>query len=237
MSFFDDPEVGQSFASFRARSVPEHAATTRSRQTAQMVDETANGYRNEGLLPVTTFLDELRRRTPWIKLFFAMPLSGARPPHGVHDMDRSEVALVAAHRAGLMDGSGSREALRHWAEVHPSSYSARLLLAWRGAESGGLDKAAMRAIDEEFPEHRRWNEWLSYGFASREQRAQLRQRAMVGQHNNETASWSRLLAPYPGFMNQPDDEVVNFDVTALKRLLEDVAFAAAEPAVPRVAVR
>ena len=50
-----------------------------------------------------------------------------------------------------MNGSDSREALRHWVEVHPASYSARLLLAWRGVESGGLDKAAMRAIDEEFP--------------------------------------------------------------------------------------
>ena len=136
-----------------------------------------------------------------------------------------------------MDGSDSREALRHWAEVHPASYSARLLLAWRGVESGGLDKAAMRAIDEEFPEHRRWNEWLCYGFASREQRAQLRRRAGIGQDHNATAPWNRLLAPYPGFLNHTDDEVVSFDGTALKRLLEDVAFAAAEPAVPRVAFR
>ena len=138
----------------------------------------------------------LKRRTPWIKRFFAMPVSGAHPPHGAYDMDRSEVALVAAHRAGLMDGSDSRETLCHWAEVHPSSYSARLLLAWRGVEGGGLNKAAMCAIAEEFPEHRRWNEWLCYGFASREQRAQLRQRAGIDRHHNGTAS--RLLAPYPG---------------------------------------
>ena len=235
MSFFDDAGVGQSFASLRTRGVPEHASTTQSRQTAQAVDETASAwFRNEDLSAVTTFLGELKRRTPWIKLFFAMPVSGARPPHGVHDMDRSEVALVAAHRAGLMDGSDNRAALCYWAEVHPSSYSARLLLAWRGVESGGLNKAAMRAIAEDFPEHRRWNEWLCYGFASREQRAKLRERAGV-EHDNGTAS--RLLAPYPGFLNQHDDEVVSFDGTALRRLLEDVAFAAAERAVPSIAIR
>ena len=92
----------------------------------------------------------------------------------------------------------------------------------------------MCAIAEEFPEHRRWNEWLCYGFASREQRAQLRQRAGIDRHDNGTAS--RLLAPYPGFLNQQDDEVVSYDGRALRRLLEDVAFAAAERAVPSIAI-
>lgn len=232
MSFFDHTGIGQSFASFRVRGVPEHASTTRSSQTRRALDETGSDwYRNQGLAAVTTFLGELKRRTPWIQLFFAMPVSGARPPHGVHDMDRSEVALVAAHRAGLMDESDIRETLCHWEKVHPASYSARLLLAWRGVKGGGLDKAAMRAIAEEFPEHHRWNEWLCYGFASREQRAQIRRRANA--HDNGAAT--RLLAPYPSFLDQHDDEVVSFDEMALRRLLEDVAFAAAERAVPNIA--
>ena len=238
MSFFDDVGFGESFGSFRARGTAEHASTIRSRQTGQAVDETRIEWdRNGSLSAVTAFLDELKHRTPWIKLFFASPVGGTPPRHDMQEMDASEIALVAAHRAGLMDGSDSRETLCDWLEVHPSSYSARLLLTWRGIESGGLDKAAMRAIDDEFPEHHRWNEWLCYGFASPEQRARLRQRAGIGEHDNGTASWTRrLLAPYPSFLNEHDDEAVGFDGTALRRLLEDVAFAAAERAVPSIAL-
>ena len=238
IGFFDDVGIGMSFGSFRVRGTAEHASTTRSRQTGQTVDETGIEWdRNGSLSAVAAFLDELKRRAPWIKLFFASPVGGTPPRHDMQEMDASEIALVAAHRAGLMDGSDSRETLCDWAEVHPSSYSARLLLAWRGIESGGLDKVAMRAIDEEFPEHHRWNEWLCYGFASREQRAQLRQRDEIGEHDDSTASWtSRLLAPYPRFLSEHDDEAVGFDGTALRRLLEDVAFAAAERAVPSIAL-
>ena len=239
IGFFDDVGIGMSFGSFRVRGTAEHASTTRSRQTGQTVDETGIEWdRNGSLSAVAAFLDELKRRTPWIKLFFASPVGGTPPRHGVQEMDASEIALVAVHRAGLMDGSDSRETLCDWAEVHPSSYSARLLLAWRGIESGGLDQVAMRAIDEEFPEHHRWNEWLCYGFASREQRAQLRQRDEIGEHDDSTASWtSRLLAPYPSFLNEHDDDAVGFDGTALRRLLEDVAFAAAERALPSIPLR
>ena len=238
MSSFDDVGFGENFGCFRVRRTAECASTTQSRQTGQAVDETGIEWdRNGSLSAVTAFLDELKRRTPWITLFFALPVSDTRPPLGVQDMDTSEVALVAAHRAGLMQGLDSRVRLCDWLEVHPSSYSARLLLAWQGGDSGGLDKAAIRAIDDEFPEHRRWNEWLCYGFASREQRARLRQHAGIGENDNGTASWtSRLLAPYPRFLSEHDDEAVGFDGTALRRLLEDVAFAAAERAVPSIAL-
>ena len=239
MSFFDDVGIGKNFDSFRVRRTAEHASTTRSRQTGQAVDETGIEWdRNGSLSAVTAFLDELKRRTPWIMLFFTSPVGGTPPRHGVQEMDASEIALVAAHRAGLMDGSDRRETLYDWVEVHPSSYSARLLLAWQGVESGGPDKAAIRAIDDEFPEHHRWNEWLSYAFVSREQRSQIRHNAGIGERDNGSTSWtSRLLAAYPGLLKEHDDEVVSFDATALRRLFEDVAFAAAERAVPSIALR
>ena len=239
MSFFDDVGIGKNFDSFRVRRTAEHASTTRSRQTGQAVDETGIEWdRNGSLSAVTAFLDELKRRTPWIMLFFTSPVGGTPPRHGVQEMDASEIALVAAHRAGLMDGSDRRETLYDWVEVHPSSYSARLLLAWQGVQSGGPDKAAIRAIDDEFPEHHRWNEWLSYAFVSREQRSQIRHNAGIGERDNGSTSWtSRLLAAYPGLLKEHDDEVVSFDATALRRLFEDVAFAAAERAVPSIALR
>ena len=81
--------------------------------------------------------------------------------------------LVAAHRAGLIAESRGREHLEAWVRGCPSSYSARLLLAWQGREGNGLDREALSAIAEEFPENRRWNDWLCYGFVSSEERSRL----------------------------------------------------------------
>ena len=138
-----------------------------------------------------------------------------------------------------MDGSESRERLEAWASVRPSSYSARLLLAWQGREGNGMDREAMSEIKREFPKHRRWNEWLCYGFISEEERSRLRREAKAGRDETDRTFWrGRLSAVYPDLKTE-EEEIeggVSYDRAALKRLLEDVAFAGAAQALPSVSI-
>ena len=67
---------------------------------------------------------------------------------------KSDLVLVAAHRAGLLEGPEGRERLKLWIRVRPSSYSANLLLAWHGDNGDGPSRTAMENIARRFPEHR-----------------------------------------------------------------------------------
>ena len=97
----------------------------------------------------------------------------------------------------------------------------------------------MSVIASEFPENRRWNDWLCYGFVPKEERSRLRQEAlrneaMDGRDETDRAFWSgRLAAVYPGLKKKEEKNVdgVSCDPAALKRLLEDVAFAGADRAL------
>ena len=128
-----------------------------------------------------------------------------------YDDGTSELALVAAHRAGLLDGADRRKKLHTWIEAHPSSYSVRLLLVWRGTKSSGPDSAALSAIETEFPEHREWNERLSYGFNSRDEHGGLPRNVIRDGPVPGSDSWaSRLVAVYPSLKTQQDDAPATF---------------------------
>ena len=192
---------------------------------------------------ILAYLDRLTAQIPLLEDYFA-------PSEGAYGSDTtlgalhlgeitSEFELVAAHRTGLMEGSESRERLEAWASVRPSSYSARLLLAWQGREGNGMDREAMSEIKREFPKNRRWNEWLCYGFTSEEERSRLRREAKAGRDETDRTFWrGRLSAVYPDLKTE-EEEIeggVSYDPAALKRLLEDVAFAGAAQALPSVSI-
>ena len=194
---------------------------------------------------ISAYLDRLAAQVPLLETYFA-PSANAGDAGAILETPspdtapRSEIELVAAHRAGRMEGSG-REYLETWARTRPSSYSARLLLAWQGQEGNGLDRAAMPGISSDFPENRHWNEWLCYGFASEEERVRLRQdqEAMNGgDGNGKTFWWGRLSTVYPDLKTDGDGNEggVSYDPIAMKRLLEDVAFAGADRTVPGIPI-
>ena len=192
---------------------------------------------------MVAYLDRLTDQIPLLEDYFAPSegVNGSDTTLGALHLDEitSEFELVAAHRAGLMEGSESRERLEAWASVRPSSYSARLLLAWQGREGNGMDREAMSEIKREFPKHRRWNEWLCYGFISEEERGRLRREAKTGRDETDRTFWrGRLSAVYPDLKSE-EEEIeggVSYDPAALKRLLEDVAFAGAAQALPSVSI-
>ena len=177
--------------------------------------------------PVTAYVAQLKGRTRWIELFFAPPTNGTSSQLDALRKEAltSESALVAAYRAGLMDESD----IHSWVSVRPSSYSALLLLALRGSK--GLNKTAMQKISSNFPQHRQWNQWLCYGFSSLEERDQLRNEA-----GTSAGSWmDRLTAVYPVLASGEGEEAASFDAVGQRRLVEEIAFAAAERAVPSLA--
>ena len=189
------------------------------------------------------YLERLSDRASWLESYFASPegtgRSGALPGSSAADEINSEVELVAAHRAGVLEGPEGRERLRVWASVQPSSYSARLLLAWKGQEGNGLDREAMLEIRKEYPEHRRWNEWLCYGFTDKKERNRLRNEAKGGAGQPDDALWGgRLGAVYPDLETEDpgNEDIARYDPVALRRLLEDVAFAGAGRAFPSIPV-
>ena len=219
-------------------------ADLRSQPAPGQAQEREIGLESIGAGPeMVAYLDRLTDQVPLLEDYFA-PSEGANGSDttlGTLHLDEitSEFELVAAHRAGLMEGSESRERLEAWASVRPSSYSARLLLAWQGREGNGMDWEAMSEIKREFPKHRRWNEWLCYGFISEEERSRLRREATDGSDETGRTFWrGRLSAVYPDLKTE-EEEIeggVSYDRAALKRLLEDVAFAGAAQALPSVSI-
>ena len=117
----------------------------------------------EAGLDISRYLARLADHVPLLEGFFAPSegVGGTGTTLGAPNLDEitSEFALVAAHRAGLMESPECKEHLEAWTSGRPSSYSARRLLAWQGREGNGLDHAAMSVIAREFPENRRWNDW------------------------------------------------------------------------------
>ena len=193
---------------------------------------------------ITAYLDRLSNQVPLLEGYFSPfdRLSKTGRTFGSPNLDEisSEVELVAAHRAGLMEDPGQREYLEAWTSGRPSSYSARLLLAWQGPEGNGLDREAMSRIARDFPENRRWNDWLRYGFLPAEQRGKLRQETMDGD-DTDNAFWSgRLSSVYPDLnLQEGEDEIesrVDCDPTAFRRLLEDIALAGADRALPGISI-
>ena len=193
-------------------------------------------WRSEPTSTVATYLSGLQDRTNLMEQFFAPSENGLATPHrAISGSGTSELALVAAHRAGLLDGAERREELLTWVAVRPSSYSARLLLVWRGDASDGLDRAAMNAIEKEFPEHHEWNERLRYAFNSRET-GEFHQGAVSNGSASGSDPWaSRLLAVYPSHMAEGNDAAMSVEAAAWRRLMEDIAFAGAERSVPYIA--
>ena len=200
-------------------------------------EQETGGDGGESESAISAYLDQLTAQVSLLETYFAPSASagdaGAMLETPSPDTDpRSEIELVAKHRAG-------REYLKTWVKIRPSSYSARLLLAWRGREGNGLDRAAMSGISSDFPEYRHWNEWLCYGFASEEERDKLRQEAMNGGDGNGETFWQgRLSAVYPNLRTEGEsnEDGVSYDPSAMKRLLEDIAFAGADRTVPGIPI-
>ncbi len=190
---------------------------------------------------IRTYLGRLMDQVPLLEAYFA-PSASASDAGAMLETPSPEtalpleLALVAAHRAGRMEGSG-REYLETWVKARPLSYSARLLLAWRGGEGNGLDDAAMSGISADFPENHHWNKWLCYGFVSGEERGKLRREAMNGGDGNGKTSWrGRLSVVYPDLQTEGEsnEDGMSHDPVAMRRLLEDVAFAGADRTVPSI---
>ena len=219
---------------------------THTRRQAELgqTERGANGLGSIGAdSEISAYLDLLADQVPLLENYYAPSErrngNGATPGTRRLDEITSDSELVAAHRAGLVAESAGREYLEAWVRGRPSSYSARLLLAWRGREGNGLDREALSAIAEEFPENRRWNDWLRYGFVSNEERSRLRQNARDSKDKTETTFWrGRLSAVYPDLETEEDenDSTVRYDRAALKRLLEDVAFAGVERGLPIISI-
>ena len=206
--------------------------------------EQETGHGNGGIeSAISVYLDHLAAQVPLLETYFAPSASasdaGAMPgTAGPDTAPHSELELVAAHRAGMMEGS-RREHLDTWVKARPSSYSARLLLAWRGQEGNGLDRVAMSGISSDFPENHHWNKWLCYGFVSGEERGKLQREAMNGGDGNGGTSWrGRLIAVYPDLKTNGEGQEgqINHDPAGMRRLLEDVAFAGADRTVPSIPI-
>ena len=222
----------------------ETDAATEGRPAPEQAREQEAGHGNGGVgSAISAYLDRLAAQMPLLETYFAPSAgasdAGAMPGTACPDTaPHSELELVAAHRAGMMEGS-RRKHLEAWVKARPSSYSARLLLAWRGQEGNGLDRAAMSGISSDFPENRHWNKWLCYGFASGEERGKLRREAMNGgDGNGGTSWWGRLIAVYPDLKTNGEDQEgeMDYDPAAMRRLLEDVAFAGADRTVPSIPI-
>ena len=222
----------------------ETDAATEGRPASEQAGEREAGHGNNGIeSAISAYLDHLTAQVPLLEIYFAPSAStsdaGSMPgTAGPDTATHSELELVAAHRAGMMEGSG-RGHLETWVKARPSSYSARLLLAWRGQEGNGLDRAAMSGISSDFPENHHWNKWLCYGFASGEERGKLHREAMNGgDGNGGTSWWGRLIAVYPDLKTNGEDQEgeMDHDPAAMRRLLEDVAFAGADRTVPSIPI-
>ena len=222
-----DPEVG--------------VATIRQSMPVPVGDWETGRERPEDWLETAAYFGRLTDQVPLLESYFA-PFQGAehmstsvaaRAPGAIV----SELELVAAHRDGRLEGPGGREQIEVWATAWPSSYAARLLLAWQGRENNGLDGGAMSRIASEFPQNRGWTEWLRYQFISVDERSRLR-REVQEEDEMEKAFWSgRLTAVYPSLKKEDDDEsAVHPDQVALKRLVEDVALAGAVMALPNILI-
>ena len=59
-----------------------------------------------------------------------------------------------------------------------------------------------------------------------------------GDGNGEASWWGRLSAVYPDLQTEEESNVdgMRYDPSAMKRLLEDVAFAGADRTVPGIAI-
>lgn len=222
----------------------ETDAAPEGRPAPEQAREQETGHGNGGIeSAISAYLDRLAAQVPLLETYFAPSASasdaGAMPgTAGPDTAPHSELELVAAHRAGMMEGP-RREHLETWVKARPSSYSARLLLAWRGQEGNGLDRAAMFGISSDFPENHHWNKWLCYGFVSGEERGKLRREAMNGGDGNGGTSWrGRLIAVYPDLKTNGEDQEgeMDPDPAGMRRLLEDVAFAGADRTVPSIPV-
>ena len=236
-SIYDNAGIRQDLGVWEAHRKELRTSWPWHSESGPTADET--GMVGDGSI-VATYLSRLEYRTGLLERFFASSKNGTGGPRSAvaHDERSSELALVAAHRAGLLDGVDRRKELHTWIEAHPSSYSVRLLLLWRGTESSGPDSAALSAIEREFPEHRKWTERLSHAFNSRVEHGGLLRKVIGDGSVPGSDSWaSRLVAVNPSLMTQQDDAPSRFDSAAWRRLMEDIAFAGAERALPSIAPR
>ena len=227
---------------FFARALREAGVTTiRQSMPAAVEDWETGRERPEDWLETAAYFGRLTDQIPLLENYFApsegteytsTSVAGSAP-----DAIVSELELVVAHRDGRLEGPGGREQIEVWANAWPSSYTARLLLAWQGRENNGLDGDAMSRIASDFPQNRRWTEWLRYQFISVDERSRLRREAQEEDKTGK-AFWSgRLTTIYPSLKKENDDDsAVHPDQVSLKRLVEDVALAGAGRALPNILV-
>jgi len=178
-----------------------------------------------------SFLALLRDQGPMIQAYFA----GTSPAPGELSVKAgtSEIALVAAHRVGRLDGEG-RALLEDWVGLRPQSFAARLLLAVNAAGTS-LDQDALNTIGRDFPDHRRWVDPLRLAFQPPEERRAYLSGLESSRGPQDKRLWDgRIEAVFPGLRGDSERPGVNPE--ALRRLMEDIALAEAARAVPSVAL-
>ncbi|NBC31982.1 MAG: hypothetical protein GVY13_04835 [Alphaproteobacteria bacterium] len=248
------PEDGYVKALGRAlgQDLEEHGQTVSlSRQTDDILGvqslfeslTSETGSDDDAVLFVDTielddFLRQLFEQAPLMQSFFSGSADGnADLPEQVKNAvsgGTSELALVAADRAGLLEGPEGRALIDAWAKMRPSSYSVGLLDAAHTGNGAVLDRDKLSDLDRRFPEHKDWNDWLRLPFVHKDQRNELLSKIRKPADDSGGGFWGgRLNAVYPNLDTDEDEIIVVRE--ALRRLVDDIAMAEAEPAVPSVA--
>lgn len=188
--------------------------------------------------PLRSFRDQLTKQAPLIQAYFSggdLGLAGsARTLKQQAESGTSDLALVAAHRAGLLNGPEGRALLEGWVRLRPHSFPTRLLLAYDTA-GGSMDLTALKDIRRDFPDRYAWIDPLRLAFQSRDERRDYLARLGRSRDERDRRLWDgRIEAIYPGLKGE-DDRLAS-DPDALRRYVEDIALAQSERAIPSVAI-
>ena len=182
-------------------------------------------------------VEGLAERQPLLERYFA-PSPNGRVSDSIglnrqqDDRIACEFDLVVAQRVNRKEEWHRLHAgaLDSWVRARPASYSICLLRLSRALEAGDFTQEEVAQVDAQFPQHRSWNEWLGYPFATSHRRYQLRQSA------GRRRFWGgRLKTVYPN-LDIPNCSTVDYRPTALRRLLEDIALANADPGLPDISI-
>ena len=188
--------------------------------------------------PFLSFPDQLTEQAPLIQAYFSGGDLGLADSTMTlkqrAESGTSDLALVAAHRAGLLDGPEGRALLEGWVGLRPHSFPARLLLAYDKG-GGGIDLTALKDIRRDFPDGHAWTDPLWLAFQPRDERRDYLARLERSRDERDRRLWDgRIEAIYPDLKGE--DDRLEIVPNALRRYVEDIALARSEWAIPSVAI-
>lgn len=164
---------------------------------------------------IRSVLESLSDRAVLLQCYFVPPSADSvAPDRPEPESPTSELELVTAWRTGAWPQHGG-DMFESWIDARPASYSAGLLALSRGINGHGPDPEEFSQLQSAFPQHRHWNQWLGYAFATPDERTRLRQVA------RDQRLWGgRLSAVYPD-LGIPYARPVEPEQEPLRRLFED----------------